>query len=395
MMKTRRHPQELAPTVSLRTITLVIMLTAFPAYARAAVIDADPSNYEGVVASLAAGDTLRLASGTYTHGLLLDGKAGTATQPIVVTGPEDQSAVFTARNCCSTVQLDGTSYVRVLNLTLNGSTSGGHSAVDARAHTHHVTLENLKIVDSTGEHCGPVSADTTYSVACMDAAASKTVRIAVAPTPTVMITAAPPNVAAGGTSVLSWTSTAAVGCSASGGWMGTKGPNGSETVGPLQATTSFQLTCLGEGGNANAIVQVTVGGATPPPTQPPPTQPPPTQPPPTQPPPTQPPPTQPPPTQPPPMDPPPPTQPPPMDPPPTQPPPTDPPPTDPPPTQPSPPMDPPSAPPANPPSSSAMSSRGGGSLDMVAVLFLAICTALRLGAASAIRTRGETRREDA
>src|SRR5262249_33180787 len=217
----------------------------------------DPSNYEGVVASLAAGDTLRLTSGTYTHGLLLDGKAGTAAHPIVVTGPQDHSAGFTARDCCRPVQIEGTSYGRVLKLTLTGSTSGGHSAVDARAQSHHVTLENLKIVDSTGERCGPVSADTTYSVACMDEAASKSVRIAVAPTPTVMMMASPTNVAAGGTSVISWTTTAAAGGSASGGWMGTKGPNGSETVGPIKATTSYQLTCLGEGGNANAIVQVT------------------------------------------------------------------------------------------------------------------------------------------
>jgi hypothetical protein len=121
----------------------LVALCAFGTCAHAAVIDADPSNYRAVVASLEAGDTLRLASGLYTQGLSLDGITGTAAQPITVTGPDDQSAVFTARECCSTVQLDGASYVHVLNLTLDGGTRGARSAVDARAHSHHVTLENL------------------------------------------------------------------------------------------------------------------------------------------------------------------------------------------------------------------------------------------------------------
>jgi hypothetical protein len=152
------------------------------------------------------------------------------------------------------------------------------------------------------------------------------------------MTASPTNVASGGTSILSWTTTGVDGCSASGGWTGTKGPNGSETVGPIQSTTSYQLTCLGAGGNAGAMVQVTVGGSsTPPPSNPPPSNPP----------------SDPTPTNPPPSNPP-------SDP-------TNPTPTNPTPTQPS---NPPSVP--TPPTSNSMSGSGGGSLDGLAIALLVL-----------------------
>jgi hypothetical protein len=442
--------QRLASALSLRTIWAIAALCAWAVSASAGVIDADPANYESVITGLAAGDTLRLASGTYSGGLSLSGKSGTASQPIVVIGPDDHSAVFVARNCCNTVQLDGASYVQVWNLTLDGGMRGGVSAVDARGSSHHITLDNLKIFGRAGaEHAAGISTsgrasnwvirrnvivgagtglrlgtadgrepfvtglieyntvldtigdniqigrdptravimgavasdrrtiirhnvfskrtavtastagdgsyasyDNVYeSAAGAQGPVSKSLRIAAAAvTPTVTMNASPGNVAAGGTSVISWMSTNAVGCSASGGWMGTKGPSGSETAGPLQSTTSYQLTCLGEGGNANAIVQVTVGGNAPPPANPPPS-PTPDPPAPTPPDPTPPAPT-----------------PPPADP---TPPPADP---TPPPADPTPPAPPSPAPPDNPPpTGGAMSSSGGGGrLDALAIACLAL-----------------------
>jgi hypothetical protein len=413
-------------------VTATLAAASVAAHVHAAVIDADPSNYQSVVLGLAAGDTLRLAPGTYTQGLSLGGKSGTAAQPIVVSGPEDQSAVFTARNCCNTIQLEDTNYVRVLNLTLDAGTRDGSSGVNSRGHSDHITLENLVIVGHAGSvrtagistngvasnwtirHNTIVSTATGMQFKnaegsesfvagviennvlvdtrgrSMDLQSEATIvrhnlavsagadtqstqprifaaAVMAAATPTVTLSASPTNVAAGGTSVLTWTSTDIAGCSASGGWTGTKGPSGSETVGPVQSSTSYQLTCLGAGGNAGAIVQVTVGGTSPPPTDPP-MQPPPTNPP----------------TTPPPSDPPtnPPTTPPPSDPP-TNPP-TTPPPSNPPinpPTMP-PPSDPPTSPPpvmTPPPSAPAMNDMksGGGSFDGLALLGLAIFAAAR------------------
>ncbi|MEP7246214.1 MAG: hypothetical protein ABI885_21385, partial [Gammaproteobacteria bacterium] len=149
MISRQFHPR-LVPTTRLHMAAAVLAVALFATTAHAAIVDANPSNYQNLVSSLAAGDTLRLASGTYTQGLSLGGKAGTASQPIIVTGPDDQSAIFTARDCCNTVQLDGTSYLQVKNLTLDGGGRDGPFGVDSRGNSHHITLENLKIVAHNG-----------------------------------------------------------------------------------------------------------------------------------------------------------------------------------------------------------------------------------------------------
>lgn len=113
----------------------------------AATIDANPTNYRTKLATLVPGDTLVLASGTYAEGLPIGALSGTAQQPIVIRGPEDQSAIFTARSCCNTVQLDGASHVEVRSLTLDGLNLDGPFGVDARGATHHITVENLRIIN--------------------------------------------------------------------------------------------------------------------------------------------------------------------------------------------------------------------------------------------------------
>lgn len=57
-----------------------------------------------------------------------------------------------------------------------------------------------------------------------------------------------------------WTTTAADRCEASGGWSGIKDPNGSELVGPIQASTTFSLSCSGSGGNTVQMVSVSALG---------------------------------------------------------------------------------------------------------------------------------------
>jgi hypothetical protein len=122
----------------------------FCASGSAAQLNATPANYRSLLASLEPGDTLTLASGTYTSGLSLTGLHGTASAPITIKGPSNRSAVFKANDCCNTVQLQDVSYVRVRNLTLDGAGTNGAFGVDARGVTHHVTLENLNIYNYGG-----------------------------------------------------------------------------------------------------------------------------------------------------------------------------------------------------------------------------------------------------
>jgi len=83
-----------------------------------------------------------------------------------------------------------------------------------------------------------------------------------APAPTVQLQAQPSDVASGGTTTLTWSSTNTDSCQASGGWSGAKLVSGSETVGPLTATTTFTLQCTGRGGTASASSTVTLLGGT-------------------------------------------------------------------------------------------------------------------------------------
>ena len=69
--------------------------------------------------------------------------------------------------------------------------------------------------------------------------------------PTLSFNASAASVANGGSTTLSWSSTDADNCAASGGWSGAKGTGGNETVGPLTADTSFSLSCTGPGGTVN------------------------------------------------------------------------------------------------------------------------------------------------
>ncbi len=85
--------------------------------------------------------------------------------------------------------------------------------------------------------------------------------------PTVTLSANPTSVPSGATTTLNWSSTDASGCTASGGWSGTRATSGTETSPALTANTTFTLTCTnGQGGSTSRSVTVTVASATPPPT---------------------------------------------------------------------------------------------------------------------------------
>jgi hypothetical protein len=59
---------------------------------------------------------------------------------------------------------------------------------------------------------------------------------------------------------LSWASTDADSCSASGGWSGSKAVSGSESTGSLSSSRTFTITCINTCGSASDTVQVNVSG---------------------------------------------------------------------------------------------------------------------------------------
>jgi hypothetical protein len=77
--------------------------------------------------------------------------------------------------------------------------------------------------------------------------------------PTVTLTASPTSVAAGGTTTLSWTTTNATSCTASGGtFTGNESTGSGSTSVVAAATTTYTLTCTGAGGTASQTATVTV-----------------------------------------------------------------------------------------------------------------------------------------
>lgn len=86
------------------------------------------------------------------------------------------------------------------------------------------------------------------------------------PGPTVSLSAQPATVASGQASTLTWSSTNADGCVASGSWSGARAASGEETTGALGAGEhTYTLTCSGPGGQASTSTVVTAGDTPPPP----------------------------------------------------------------------------------------------------------------------------------
>jgi len=119
---------------------------------------------------------------------------------------------------------------------------------------------------TSGSEVVTPTATTSYTISCTGdggiASASVTVTVN-APTavivPTVNLTASPASVFRGDTITLSWSSTDATSCSASGDWSGLKVTNGSESI-VINGPVTYTLTCSGDGGSASASVSYQARG---------------------------------------------------------------------------------------------------------------------------------------
>ncbi len=78
------------------------------------------------------------------------------------------------------------------------------------------------------------------------------------PVPSVTLSASAVSVASGGSSTLTWSSTSATACTASGAWTGTKATSGSETIASITSIGTYSLGCTGAGGTGNSSVTITL-----------------------------------------------------------------------------------------------------------------------------------------
>jgi len=119
------------------------------------------------------------------------------------------------------------------------------------------------ILGTSGTRVVTPSSTASYILTCVGVGGSASMSTTVTVTasqPTVSLSAAPATVTAGQPSTLTWSSTNATSCTASGGWSGAKATSGSQAVTP-PSTTSYVLSCTGTGGTASQSATVTVAGS--------------------------------------------------------------------------------------------------------------------------------------
>ena len=134
------------------------------------------------------------------------------------------------------------------------------SSVNATSCTAAGGWNGQQTTDGT-QSTGALTVATTYSMTCTGAGGtSSQASVTVNLVPTVALTASVGATPPGGAALLSWTSSNAASCSASGGWSGTKSTGGSQSTGALTAPTTFSLSCTGPGGSSKPASATIVTG---------------------------------------------------------------------------------------------------------------------------------------
>ena len=107
-----------------------------------------------------------------------------------------------------------------------------------------------------------IAGATTYTLTCTGpGGASNPASVTVYVVPTAVLTASPTVVPAGGASVLTWSSSNATRCLASGGWSGNKPVSGALSTGALSTSANYTLTCAGPGGTSDPATVTIASGS--------------------------------------------------------------------------------------------------------------------------------------
>ena len=157
-------------------------------------------------------------------------------------------------------------------LTLGASSTLTWSSTNATACTASGAWAGNKAINGNEAVTPAATGSASYTLTCTgtggsgNATATVTVNPVGAPAPTVTISASPTTITLGASSTLTWSSTNATACTASGGWTGAQAVNGTQAVTPAApGSAAYTLTCTGSGGSGNATATVTVNPVTTPP----------------------------------------------------------------------------------------------------------------------------------
>ena len=219
-------------------------------------------------------DTTTLANGPHSLTAIARDAAGNSTTAStvnvtvnnVVAPPPDTTPPSTPTGLSSPSKTTTT-----ISLAWNASTDTGGSGLAGyrvyrngtlRTSTTQLTYTDTGLTPNTAYSYRVSAYDNASNESAQSAPLSVTTNANPPPSlpPTVTLSANPTTVSREGASTLTWSSSNANSCVASGSWSGSKATSGSQSTGPLTASAVFTLTCTGSGGSANTSVTVTVSG---------------------------------------------------------------------------------------------------------------------------------------
>ena len=192
----------------------------------------------------AGNETVNAVNGNTTFTLSCAGPGGSAAESVLVTvtiPPAPTVSLTAADQAVNPGQATTLAWSssNATSCTASGSWSGNRNTVGSQ---------------STGPLTGPGS----YVLRCDGPGGSASSSVVVEVRPQVSLDSDRTTVTQGESATLSWDASNADGCSASGGWSGAKSASGSESIGPLDASNRFVLTCTGSGGAGSDAVDITV-----------------------------------------------------------------------------------------------------------------------------------------
>lgn len=188
------------------------------------------------------------SNATYT--ITCVGTGGTVTKSVAITVTQPAAAPTLS------ISFDKTSVTSGQLTTLYWETTNATTCTGTGAWTgQKVLLGGLAVYPTSNQ---------TYTLTCTGAGGSvtksATVSVTAAPTPapTVTLSSNTTSVASGGSATLTWSTTNATACTASGGWSGSKATSGTQSLTNLTSSQAYTLTCTGAGGSANKSVTINV-----------------------------------------------------------------------------------------------------------------------------------------
>jgi hypothetical protein len=187
----------------------------------------------------------------------------TATTTTLTASPTTATA-GTAINFTATVAESGGSSVPTGTVTFkDGGTTLGSMTLNGTG---------IAVLSTSTLAAGAHSITAVYGGDAANAASTSTaasVTVNALPAPTVTIAVAPTSITVGQSATLTWSSTNATACTASGAWSGSEATSGTMSVSPTTAATdSYVLACTGTGGTASGTATLTVAAAVVPPPAP-------------------------------------------------------------------------------------------------------------------------------